>query len=167
MCPSPDLSPPWRRLASIRSFVTEVFSGDGSQTGWSGHSRGSVEVRSVASPAQLDFLESGQHVTAQGKTLTTRNHWQWTRLEGILQLAHSRQGHPVHLAALHPQDPYGHTFASAAPHLCGPDRYTLRLHIDGTSVLLEWRITGPQKNEQLRTTYSPAAPDRRFRLKTG
>jgi|TARA_B110000037_G_scaffold221312_1_gene291816 hypothetical protein len=148
----PTLTDLWRILPTIRSFTSTVASGPNSKTGWTGETNGTVEVQKSADGDQIDFIEKGTLTTAEGKTIATTNHWQWNRAENSIQLSHRRRDKPVLLAELK-EPATGQSFHSPSPHLCGEDVYALNLEIAGTTLRLNWRITGPKKDERLVSVY--------------
>lgn len=142
----------WQRLTKVHHFNTTVQTGPGSKTGWTGTTTGTIELVQNEKNDQLDFIERGTLSTPEGKTLTTSNHWQWSRTAEGIHLYHRRREEPVLLAELTASAADG-SFHSQSPHLCGADVYALRLEIKPDSLLLNWRITGPKKDECISTRY--------------
>jgi hypothetical protein len=153
--PQPPLDQLWLRLSRVRAFHSSVANGPNSKTGWSGETHGTVDVTPGPSAQRLDFIESGELTTAEGKAISTHNHWQWTHTGDSIQLAHRRRDEPILLAELRSDaNGEGATFHSASPHLCGADIYELTLTLHPANIELVWKIKGPKKDETLQTRYS-------------
>ncbi len=144
--------PLWDSLRRVFGFTSVITSRHGSQTGWTGDARGTVEI--TESGDTLDFLERGvfQPAARSARTIRIHNHYRWQQEDRRLKVFHCRQGPPVFIVELRMDSP-AH-FRSWEPHVCGEDRYRLDLHLADAAIHAEWRITGPRKNEKIACTYS-------------
>lgn len=148
----------WRRLAALRRLSFVCRPGPQSQSGWAGRGEATIELEPVDSIAGLPTLrvfERGQFVQADnGCTLQFSNVYRWQRADNQLWLFHERFGshRPVFLLALVPAGP--EALASREPHLCAADRYHARLALGDDGFRLDWRITGPGKDESLAYHYA-------------
>lgn len=144
----------WNALQRVRSLEFDAQSGSG--TGWTGNGTGSVVVESPT-PEIIIFQESGLWHSATSKGLAFRNVYRWSRFEGTVRLEHLRFGedHPVYLFDLAPDTDM--ICSSAAPHLCRDDEYTARLELLDSGISLDWKITGPEKDESIIYRYRYAA----------
>lgn len=92
-----------------------------------------------------------------GTCLSVREATRWTRLgERSLRVEHLRRGRdePVELGVLEPGS--SGAWRSARAHVCGEDRYRVRLDVLGAAVQVRWRIQGPGKRGWVRRAYRPA-----------
>lgn len=142
----------WERLPGVTHLVFQAISGTKSQTQWQGI--GTADVCVEVSVRSRHFVEVGQFLPrGQKRSTATRNAYLWQRQDHALLLAHERRGRdaPVALVRL---IPVGLTvLKSERLHVCGSDHYgaTLRLTHDG--FVVDWTITGPRKDERLRSIY--------------
>ncbi|MBS0654640.1 MAG: hypothetical protein JSR46_02585, partial [Verrucomicrobia bacterium] len=60
--------------------------------------------------------------------------------------------HPTFLFHLVPTG--RNALSSLDAHLCGDDAYFGQIHFDRHSMRLNWRVIGPQKNEEIDYYYS-------------
>ncbi|WP_447554919.1 DUF6314 family protein [Vreelandella sp. EE22] len=126
--------------------------GPRSLTGWQGAGEGRVEVE--ACPKGVRFFETGTFTLAdQTAPMSITNVFRWTISEKHVALAHERRGFEsaVHLFDLHPLDEY--RWLSREGHQCAADLYTAHLHLLEQGFDLQWRITGPKKDEWLQYCY--------------
>ncbi len=143
----------WQRLGTVTTLDFRATSelDDG---GWNGRGEGQVTVEQEGTV--IRFVERGTWQTVTGETLTFRNTFRWTLLDGAtrVKLEHLRFGeaHPVFLFDLVGVETS--VFESAAPHLCNADVYTGRLVLEETGFTLDWFIQGPKKEEHIRYRYA-------------
>jgi hypothetical protein len=143
----------WQRLAAVRQLTFRAVSAAAITTGWKGAGEGSVAVVAV-SETVLIFREQGRWQPAQGPTLPFRNVYRWTldAERACLGLEHLRfgEGQPVFLFDL---VAHGDMLVSASPHLCREDEYAAHLCLEPGQLRLDWRVTGPHKNERIQYCY--------------
>lgn len=109
-------------------------------------------------PAQdiLVFFEKGNWQEIQSEkqvAFTNVFRWRLEEKQRRLSLEHLRFGknHPIFLFHL---VQIGETvFQSIQPHECKEDIYSGKLIFDTHFIHLQWRITGPKKNELIETHY--------------
>lgn len=136
------------RLSRVRFSVTTGHAGI-VLAGVQAHRSGSAVV-----------IEEKGRTTVRGRSIATWNMARWSRRGHAIELEHLRFGpeRPVFLARL--------TLGAEGfwqahrPHLCGQDRYTPDLRLADGSIVIRWRITGPDGEQFIQTVYSdePAAP---------
>lgn len=126
-----------------------------------GGASGRLEAR--VSPRREDravVLEETGRWRGDGLELAVRDATLWTR-EGpeVVGVAHLRRGadDPARLGALRCRSPGRWTTTS--PHECGRDRYRARVRLDGASVVLAWRVVGPDTEGTVRRAYRPEDVD--------
>jgi hypothetical protein len=144
------IEPLWDALRKVS--LLEFTSHSRSNTGWTGRGTGTVTVEAPTVDS-LIFHESGLWHSATSKPLAFRNVYRWTRTVEAVRLEHLRFGekHPVYLFDLSPTTDV--EWASIAPHFCREDEYAARLEVNEPRILLTWRITGPEKNEEIAYSY--------------
>lgn len=121
-------------------------------TGWRGVGNGIVDVYD-ATPDTLLFKEVGLWRQSGGRELRFTNIFRWSRGENHLRLDHLRQGltRPIFLFDLAP-DAQG-VWRETAPHPCRADFYSAMLRLEGDQIRVNWRITGPRKDEVIEYVY--------------
>lgn len=136
----------WIALQQVRHL--EFVAHSEGETGWNGRGIGSVIIESPTTEV-LVFQESGTWHPVAGRVVSFRNAYRWTRCKDTLRLEHLRFGekHPVYLFDLAPDTDT--TWSSIQPHLCREDEYTALLQLQDSSVLLNWKIIGPTKKEEI------------------
>ena len=141
----------WQRLAVVRSLHSQCQSQ--LQTGWNGEGAGRVCV-DCPTPETLVFKEEGHWQNERGTRFPFRNTYRWTlHASQRIALEHLRFGpqKPVFLLDLVPANT--HRLRSHSPHLCGADRYEATLYLADNTLLFEWTVKGPAKDEHLLYTY--------------
>lgn len=142
----------WQRLPRLRRLAFTAEAGAVSLTHWCGHGAAKITVTQAQDVVRL--YEDG-HFTPISQTGAQpfRNVYRWVLMDDHLALAHERfgVGGAVPLVNLVAQDET--TLAATAPHVCGADRYDARLLLTPNSLILNWHITGPRKDEHLRYCY--------------
>lgn len=134
------------RLCRVSKFdVTISFEDQAPANG-----RGRVDVEQPGSGV-LVWREYGQWQECFNN-LEFTNVYRWTRMDnGRMSLEHLRLGdmNPVRLVEIEKTDNPGGSasWTSAYPHLCGKDRYDLKLIISRPQLNLVWTISGPAKNQ--------------------
>ncbi|MDR5904191.1 DUF6314 family protein [Franzmannia qiaohouensis] len=145
-----------QRLASIARVSFTSCSGERSQCAWSGSGQGSVRI--ARDPDGLRFHEQGRFRLDRGDAeVAFRNVYRWALHDEHIGLYHERRGkaHAVWLFDLVTSAEEGVLVARDA-HLCGDDRYSARLTLRDDGVDLDWRISGPRKDERLYYRYRQA-----------
>jgi hypothetical protein len=151
--PSPDGETAERLWVALRQVRTLEFAAHSrGNTGWTGRGTGTVTVEAPTADS-LIFHESGFWHSETSKSLEFRNIYRWTRTGDTVRLEHLRFGeqHPVYLFDLAPAPE--RQWASVAPHVCRADEYTARLRREESGIVLVWKITGPEKNEEITYQY--------------
>lgn len=148
------------RLPRINALTIEAFPARFHEGGGRGRGRGRVRARRESDHV-ITFDESGRFKLERGPTLNFHNALRWTLAPDRIVLAHCRHdaGDGTRLAELRalPTRSTDADLASAAPHLCGEDRYTATLRLVDNGFDLVWRIVGTRKNEILAHRYRVAA----------
>lgn len=144
----------WQRLKSVRQFTRTVHSRMQNEKNWSGKGRGEVLVAEL-SDTVLEFQERGAWDVQQGNPINFSNVFRWTldRSACMVSLEHLRLGptHPVFLFHIAPTGK--NLLASVESHLCEEDSYLATLPWDDHSIRLNWRVIGPNKNEEMESCY--------------
>lgn len=143
----------WQRLVRLQALDFVSTPGDDSRTGWAGQGRADLRVDPVA-PDCLRIIENGRfQPSGNARALAFSNVYRWQWAGDELRLSHERFGveQPVFLLSLVAAGPDRMT--SRAAHLCGADRYAAELRLDDAGFELDWRITGPVKDERLAYRY--------------
>ena len=143
----------WQRLTTVRALHSECRSQ--LQTGWNGRGEGRVSVESPA-PTTLVFSEEGHWQNERGIRFPFRNIYRWTLHTSEprrIALEHLRFGpqNPVFLLDLVPAS--AHCLRAVTPHVCSEDRYDATLSLIDNTLLFEWTVKGPAKDEHLLYTY--------------
>ncbi|MBD3897657.1 hypothetical protein IEI94_17510 [Halomonas sp. ML-15] len=145
-----------QRLTSIARVSFDSRPGERSHSAWSGSGRGSVEVSQDHDG--LRFHEQGRFQLARGGAeVAFRNVYRWALHEDHIGLYHERRGaaHAVWLFDLVASVEYD-VLVARDVHLCGDDQYSARLTLRDDGVDLDWRISGPRKDEWLYYRYRQA-----------
>ncbi len=142
----------WKKLSEVNSFSISVLSRTAEQS-WV--KSGAGEVISTGASDSILFHERGHWDGESG--MSFRNVYRWTldfKRSAIL-LEHLRQGadNPVLLLQLSPVS--SSMLSSTDPHICTQDSYFGKLQSGKNGLTLKWRVIGPQKNQEIRCTYSP------------
>lgn len=143
----------WQRLTRLRELRFASTPGADSHTGWAGEGRADVRVEPIGADC-LRLIESGRFQPAgSARPLAFSNVYRWQWAGDELRLSHERFGveQPVFLLALVADGPDHMTSQTA--HLCGADRYAAKLRLTEAGFTLDWRITGPVKDERLHYRY--------------
>ena len=136
-------------LARVNELSFEACSK--SRSGWSGNGQGQVEVEET--PEALIFRESGTWQSPQGRHFPFHNVYRWTFDAEGASLEHLRFGadKPVFLFKLVPR---GLRFwSSDCGHQCSLDLYTATLKIHDDHLALDWKVAGPEMDEDIRYIY--------------
>ncbi|HXG43692.1 MAG TPA: DUF6314 family protein [Gemmatimonadales bacterium] len=104
--------------------------------------RGSGAIAVEHDGTAVRWHERGRWETGPlaGTAFCNRTRWTMAVENGALELAHERRGSPVFLVALR-EERVG-LLRSAAPHVCGEDRYTARLRWSPRGLALIWEVAG-------------------------
>lgn len=146
----------WDKLNKIQNLTFSAKSKSlGSITGWNGIGRGHVEVKKLMERV-IVFHERGTWVSEDHKEFEFSNVFRWTWLgeQGSILLEHLRFGaqNPVLLFSLVPIGP--HTLESLESHMCNQDAYFGQLRYDKHFIQFNWRVIGPNKNEEIDYLYT-------------
>ena len=127
--------------------------------GWNGHGTGTVTTKFVDDHT-LQTSEAGIWNCSSGKRLDCSNIYRWTLCQqrNLVSLEHLRHGEhrPVRLfdfscsksGEMHP----------LAPFHCNQDQYLAKIEFTGETICMDWKISGPRKNEQILYSYRGIAP---------
>lgn len=144
-------------LADLRRLRTLAFAARSQKaTGWNGQGHGQVAV-DAPTPDALVFHETGQWQPSGREHLPSlqfSNTYRWTLVdEKTVRLEHLRLGpeNPIFLVDLQPDPDHG--WASVTPHECVADLYALTLSVESDGITVEWKITGPKKDEHITYRY--------------
>lgn len=121
--------------------------------GWNGRGSGTVTVERLNDDT-LVFYESGVWQSQGSGEIEFSNIFRWSRVGAeTIRLEHLRYGpdQPVYLFDLVAAD--HNEWKSVKPHLCREDIYAARLFRQEQSILMNWTITGPKKQETLEYNY--------------
>lgn len=143
----------WQRLNRLNHLVFVSRPGPQSKTGWAGTGHADIQTETVSENC-LRLIENGTfQPTGASRALTFRNVYRWQLQDNALWLSHERFGAetPVFLVCLVADT--AQRLTSEQAHLCGEDRYHLELGLTDDGMTLDWRITGPVKDEQLAYRY--------------
>ncbi|MDN3506651.1 MAG: DUF6314 family protein [Simkaniaceae bacterium] len=142
----------WSRLGRVKQV--SFFAQSKQKHGWSRRGTGEVLVEKQE-PSSLIFQESGLWKNTEGQETKYSNAIRWTldRVAGVIALEHLRRGvdHPVFLFHLAPSSKQ--SLASVDSHLCEEDTYFGQVHFDPQGLRLNWRVIGPNKNEEINCYY--------------
>jgi hypothetical protein len=140
----------WERLLGVKELTFHAKTKSKQAEGWNGKGRGEVAV-TVDGLNVLIFHEKGSWKDKNGQVTDFSNVFRWTfdRMLGTISLEHLRRGvhHPVFLFHLVPIE--ARALISVDSHLCGGDTYFGWLSLDQHCLRLNWRVIGPQKNEEI------------------
>lgn len=141
----------WAQLPRIATLTFTARSAHPS--GWNGAGRGRVRVEERDAVTLL-FHEQGTWRTAAGDELSFSNIFRWTLRREWIRLEHLRFGpeNPVFLFAIEARSKV--EFASVTPHVCSEDLYSAMLKLNGETLLVSWRVAGPEKDERMDYIYS-------------
>lgn len=101
----------------------------------------------------LIVSETG-HAEIGGKAYDATDATRWTFSGRSISIEHLRYGpeHPVFLVTLTERD--DGNWRSVEPHVCDEDLYHAELRIVGNELHLTWRVSGPKKDQTIRTVYA-------------
>lgn len=142
-------------LAALAAARHVAGATDYARGGRSGRLQATVEARRKDDAVVL--REEGRWRGADA-ALAVRDATRWTRAgSGAVDVEHLRRGAdaPVRLGRVRRRGPGRWTTTS--PHVCGPDRYQVRVEPAGDVVRLTWRVEGPTKRGRVRRAYRPRA----------
>lgn len=145
----------WKRLAAVKHLVFHAKTKSKEETGWNGKGKGEVAVFKEGDSTLL-FNEKGKWQNPEGQEIDFSNSFRWTldRQTGLISLEHLRRGknHPFFLFHLAPSGP--HSLSSINSLLCAEDNYFGQIFFDRYSLRLNWRVIGPNKNEEIDYYYT-------------
>ena len=146
------LSKFWEKLAEIQSVSLSAHSKAFNPTGWNGLGKGKVNIDSP-SPQVLVYHEQGQWISHKNP-LEFKNVFRWSLYKNCIHLEHLRFGpqNPIFLFKLEPTDSM--TLESIEPHVCKQDTYFGKVRFDEHFIQLNWRVIGPNKNEEIDYLYT-------------
>ena len=139
-------------LSSRSLFSIRALSGDSKL--FRGH--GIVKV-SKPDRRTVIFDEHGVWTSPARLEVAFRNVYRWSlhceaRTCGLDHLRHgwNRSVHLVDFVAVAPD-----AWQCTAPHSCGSDIYSARMHNSDRGLELSWRIQGPSKDQEIECLYAP------------
>lgn len=145
----------WKKLHQVKELSFHAKSKSKEGLGWNGKGKGEV-IMTKENDNILIFNEKGTWLNPQGNEFNFSNVFRWTldRYAGTISLEHLRRGadHPVFLFHLAPSSKQA--LSSIDSHLCGGDTYFGQIHFNLNSLRLNWRVIGPQKNEEMDYYYT-------------
>ena len=141
----------WNQLKSVSCFDLCVANFPFEKINYSGSGKVSVTEEN----RRLIFHEKGAWKQGVGQEVRFTNTYRWIYFAdaGKISLEHLRQGlnSAVFLIDLIPLD--ANTLSSIGSHFCKNDCYFCQMQLDGSSLKLNWTITGPKKNEKIQCIY--------------
>lgn len=145
----------WNRLEAVKQFTRLTRSRFKDESGWNGQGKGAVLVNKFSDTVYI-FHERGFWHVKQGQDISFSNTFRWRldRDAGRISLEHLRFGpnQPVFLFHLIPTE--NNLLASVDSHLCKEDVYFATVPWDCHSIRLNWRVIGPNKNEEMENCYT-------------
>lgn len=141
-------------LVKIKFFEFSASSGVTSQTSWNGFGKGSVTIKQQNN--KIIFKENGvlKLVDSQ-RLINIENEYVWEQLDTKrIRLYHSRFGYDnlVTLFDLIPIEK--NCWLSENKHVCVDDLYSAKLNFSNNQVKLDWKISGPKKDESIKYKYT-------------
>lgn len=137
----------FRQVVAVQ-LVSKSHSG----IGWSGVGSGVVKVSEPASDV-LTFEESGSWRQDGGREMRFTNVFRWSIVEERLRLDHLRFGPSNHVFLFEmPADTDG-VWHEINPHPCREDCYRASLRMDNETILVNWLVRGPQRDEVIDYAY--------------
>lgn len=138
----------WNKLANVNHLTFAANSQGSKNSAWNGIGSGNVEVKQRNSK-EIMFYETGSWTSKEGREFSFFNSFRWSLdyFKNWIMLEHLRFGeqNPVLLFHLVPVDK--ETLESVRPHVCKEDTYLGRVTWSSHFIKLNWRVTGPKKNE--------------------
>ncbi len=138
----------WERLSQVKQLSCTTKSKQGEVL----FKSGKADVTAISShPHTLIFQERGFWFFDSVPHTAFSNSFRWTLdlKASLITLEHLRYGmnHPVFLFHFTSNEAGG--LESVDPHLCGDDTYLGHIFFEPKGIFFNWRILGPQKNEEL------------------
>jgi hypothetical protein len=139
----------WEKLQAINQLIVHAKSK--SKESWQRKGRGEVTVKKEGSHI-LIFEEKG--TWQEDVAFSNAIRWTLDRSASVISLEHLRHGHsnPVQLFQLAISGP--HALSSVNAHLYEGDTYFGHIRFDRQNIRLNWRVIGPNKNEEIDYYYS-------------
>ena len=145
----------WEKLSSVKKLSFAAHSNSIENSEWNRRGTGEVSVAKTSSNILL-FNEKGLWKGKDSQDVSFTNIFRWTldRISGVISLEHLRYGieNPVFLFHLAPSTM--HSLSSIDSHLYDGDSYFGQAFFDRYNLKLNWRIIGPNKNEEIEYCYS-------------
>lgn len=140
----------WKRLSAITRLTFSAKNKSSLGKEWYAKGRGEVIVQKE-SDTVLIFDEKGTWENEQGNEVTFSNRFRWTldRKANLIGLEHLRLGSRQPVFLLHLSPASEGLLTSTDAHLCNDDCYIGQVQFDSRSLWLNWRVIGPQKNEEI------------------
>lgn len=140
----------WDKLMGVTQLTFHAKTHSKDEKGWNGKGRGEVIITKEGANT-LIFNEKGTWQGKQGGEMSFSNIFRWTldRNTDVISLEHLRRGpdHPVFIFHLAPSGK--HSLSSVDSHLCEGDTYFGQIHFNHHNLCLNWRVIGPNKNEEI------------------
>lgn len=145
----------WEQLKKVSILTFNARSKSSKETGWNGRGNGEVIV-TTEGDNKIIFQEKGHISRENSGNINFSNVFRWTldRLAGFIALEHLRHGlnNPVFLFHLSPTS--SATLSSVDSHLCHEDSYFGQITFDQFCLRFNWRVIGPNKNEEIDYYYT-------------
>lgn len=140
----------WEKLLNVTQLSFQAKTHSKKESGWNRKGRGEIVLTKNGNHV-LIFNEKGTWQGEKGIDVSFTNLFRWTldSKANMISLEHLRRGseHPVFLCNLTPSGKYN--LSSVDSHLCGGDKYFGQIHLDHHNLRLNWRVIGPNENEEL------------------
>lgn len=142
----------WQRLPGLRSLSFTAEPGPASQTGWRGTGTAGITAERTGDDWRL--IERGRFLPAgAARDVAMHNIYRWQRVDNRLRLYHERFGTDAAVFLFELVADSAARLVCRQPHRCGADIYHGTLLLSESGFDLDWSITGPRKDEQLRYRY--------------
>ncbi len=129
----------WDRLSSVKTFTRHEISKN-----LLGKGKVSLEKKG---PHTLLFKERG----TWENQVEFSNSFCFSLKPSSISLAHLRYEKPVFLLEFIYKEK--DVLVAKEPYLCGEDVYFATLKIENNVLVLNWRVSGPKKNEEIQCSY--------------
>lgn len=141
-------------LINIQNFNFKAKANEKSSTNWNGSGQGNVITKLVGN--RIYFKEEGAFkLDNHLRETKIFNEYIWTQLsESKLRLSHSRFGYNNEIILFELEQINGFDWVSTKPHICGKDSYSAEILHTSKNIELNWKITGPKKDEFIKYVYS-------------
>lgn len=149
----------WDKLASVDGFFYRSEPGEKSTMGWAGIGTGIVQLERKF--GQLHFVEQGEFQPVAGVNLDIKNRYIWQKTAQGIALYYQRREQPVFIFEL-VWNEIQQRWCNQQEHACRDDAYSAQLWENAQGFTLNWRITGPHKDERLCYQYFNTAIQQKY-----